>query len=116
MQRHCVSCSIASCRVGEASRTTFGGRVEEWLRLHSPRFADTPAPRSGCGSAALCNLGSVLLQRLAIHFSEGMFVEQVRFDSTKLLTVIDLNPNIVVERTNGRSLIEKDVFRSVKDL
>jgi|ERR1700732_2300403 len=59
---------------------------------------------------------SISLQGFAVHFSEGMFVQQVWFDTAELLTVVDLNSDVVVERTNWRSLVEKYIFCPLKDL
>ena len=50
---------------------------------------------------------SVLLQWFSIHFAKRVFVQQVGFDATEFLAVVDLNTNVIVERTNGRSMIEK---------
>src|SRR5208337_1800841 len=58
----------------------------------------------------------VLLQWLAVHFPEWMFVQQIWFDTAKLLTVVDLNSDVIIQRTDRRSLIEKNIFGLVKDL
>ena len=59
---------------------------------------------------------SILVQRFSVHFPERMFVQEVGFDTAELLTVVDLNSDVVVEGTNGRSLIEKNIFRPLKNL
>src|SRR5271165_1596514 len=53
---------------------------------------------------------------LAVHFPEWMFVQQIWFDTAKLLTVVDLNSDVIIQRTDRRSLIEKNIFGLVKDL
>src|SRR5271165_6589799 len=58
----------------------------------------------------------VLLLWLAVHFLEWMFVQQILFYTAKLLTVVDLNSDVIIQRTDRRSLIEKNIFGLVKDL
>ena len=68
------------------------------------------------GSAIGAEIPSIALEWFAVHFAEGMFVQQVWFDAAELLTIVDLNSDVIVERTNWRSLVEKNIFCSLKDL
>ena len=61
-------------------------------------------------------VASISLEGFAVHFPEGVFVQQIGFDTAKLLTVVDLNPDVIVKRTDWRSLVKKNIFRPLKGL
>src|ERR1700722_12926733 len=59
---------------------------------------------------------NLFLGRLWIHFPKRMVVQEVWFDTAELSAVVDLNPDVIEKRTNGGSLIEKYIFRPLKQL
>src|SRR5271166_3386042 len=79
------------------------------------QYSNTPLLRYSTNPPVV-TIRLVLLQWLAVHFPEWMFVQQIWFDTAKLLTVVDLNSDVIIQRTDRRSLIEKNIFGLVKDL
>src|SRR5271165_561792 len=83
-------------------------------RTQQIQYSTTPLHYSTTPPVVTIRL--VLLLWLAVHFPEWMFVQQIWFDTAKLLTVVDLNSDVIIQRTDRRSLIEKNIFGLVKDL
>src|SRR5262252_5271575 len=61
--------------------------------------ASSPASSSAAPRDRTPSRDWMIKALLAVHFPERMFVEEVRFDASKLLAVIDLDAHVKVQRT-----------------